>query len=232
MGTFNPSRIQALSLITAGNGAITADSITVGTLGISSGGTVSFTEVGGLQNNTIQNLGSVSVTTGDFDFQNRAGLNLTGTTAMSGRLSLEVAGQFNNQTGVESPLANVAGGSVIKSLSLVGGLPNTVSGLAGFSYRYDGVMPTSGNVMSFAWLKGMPPESVLAQYWKDPVSISLKMIHRSAPKTLCRTKTRRTVKFPKPVVILGFKKSRPSVQAPRCTPPKPRIHSSQKAQMG
>jgi hypothetical protein len=30
------------------------------------------------------------------------------------------------------------------------GLPNSVSGLAGFSYRYDGVIPTSGNVMSYA----------------------------------------------------------------------------------
>jgi hypothetical protein len=32
----------------------------------------------------------------------------------------------------------------------MGGLPNSVSGLAGFSYRYDGVIPTSGNVMSYA----------------------------------------------------------------------------------
>jgi hypothetical protein len=68
----------------------------------------------------------------------------------TGRLSLEVAGQFYNQTGQSQPLGGVAGGSVIKSLSLMGGLPNQVSGLAGFSYRYDGVMPTSGNVMSYA----------------------------------------------------------------------------------
>jgi hypothetical protein len=39
---------------------------------------------------------------------------------------------------------------VVKSLSLAGGLPNLISGLAGFSVRYDGVMPTSGNVMSYA----------------------------------------------------------------------------------
>jgi hypothetical protein len=69
---------------------------------------------------------------------------------MPGRLSLEVAGQFYNQTGQSQPLAGVAGGSVIKSLSLMGGLPNQVSGLAGFSYRYDGKMPNSGNVMSYA----------------------------------------------------------------------------------
>jgi len=150
VGTFNPSGVTGLNLITAGTGSITADSITVKTLAIASGGTVSFTELGGLQNNTIQNLGSVSVTTGDFDFQNRTGLNLTGSASMTGRLSLEVAGQFYNQTGAESPLAGVQLGSVIKSLSLMGGLPNSVSGLAGFSYRYDGVIPTSGNVMSYA----------------------------------------------------------------------------------
>jgi hypothetical protein len=32
----------------------------------------------------------------------------------------------------------------------MGGLPSSVSGLSGFSYRYDGVIPTSGNVMSYA----------------------------------------------------------------------------------
>jgi hypothetical protein len=32
----------------------------------------------------------------------------------------------------------------------MGGLPNQVSGLAGFTVRYDGVMPTSGNVTSYA----------------------------------------------------------------------------------
>jgi hypothetical protein len=90
------------------------------------------------------------VRSGGLTFQNQNGLNLTGSASMPDRLSLEVAGQFNNQTGVESPFANVAGGSVIKSLSLVGGLPNSVSSLAGFSYRYDGVMPTAGNVMTFA----------------------------------------------------------------------------------
>jgi hypothetical protein len=69
---------------------------------------------------------------------------------MPGRLNLEVAGQFYNQTGQSQPLAGVAGGSVIKSLSLMGGLPNLISGMAGFSYRYNGQMPTSGNVMSYA----------------------------------------------------------------------------------
>jgi hypothetical protein len=150
VGTFNPTGVGSLELITAGNGGVTADGIMVGTLSITSGGTVSFTEVGGLQNNTIQNLGAVTVAVGGFDFQNRANLNLTGRLTMPGRLSMEVAGQFYNNTGQATPLSGVAGGSVIKSLSLFGAQLNSTSGLQGFSSRYDAVMPTSGNVMSYA----------------------------------------------------------------------------------
>ena len=145
VGTFNPAGVTGLNLITAGTGNITADSITVGSLSLTSGGTLAFT-----QPNQVRNLGTLVVGSGGVTFQNQNGLNLTGSASMPGRLSLEVAGQFNNQTGVESPLANVAGGSVIKSLSLMGGLPNSISGLAGFTYRYDGVAPSSGNVMSYA----------------------------------------------------------------------------------
>jgi hypothetical protein len=145
VGTFDPAGVTGLNLITAGTGNITADSITVGSLGLSSGGTVAFT-----QPNQVRNLGTLVVGSGGLTFQNQIGLNLTGSASMPGRLSLEVAGQFYNQTGEERPLASVQLGSVIKSLSLMGGLPNSVSGLAGFSYRYDGVIPTSGNVMSYA----------------------------------------------------------------------------------
>ena len=145
VGTFNPAGISGLNLTTDGTGNITADSVTVGSLGLTSGGTVAFT-----QPNQVRNLGTLVVGSGGLNFQNQTGLNLTGAASMPGRLSLEVAGQFNNQTGVESPLAGVQLGSVIKSLSLMGGLPNSVSGLSGFSYRYDGVIPTSGNVMSYA----------------------------------------------------------------------------------
>ena len=145
VGTFNPAGISGLNLTTDGTGNITADSVTVGSLGLTSGGTVAFT-----QPNQVRNLGTLVVGSGGLNFKNQTGLNLTGAASMPGRLSLEVAGQFNNQTGVESPLAGVQLGSVIKSLSLMGGLPNSVSGLSGFSYRYDGVIPTSGNVMSYA----------------------------------------------------------------------------------
>jgi filamentous hemagglutinin family protein len=145
VGTFNPAGVTGLNLITAGTGNITADSITVGSLSLTSGGTVAFT-----QPNQVRNLGTSVIGSGGLTFQNQTGLNLTGAASMPGRLSLEVAGQFNNQTGAESPLAGVQLGSVIKSLSLMGGLPNSVSGLSGFSYRYDGVIPTSGNVMSYA----------------------------------------------------------------------------------
>ena len=145
VGAFNPAGVSALNLITTGTGNITADSVTIGSLSMNSGGTVAFT-----QPNQVRNLGTLVVGSGGLTFQNQNSLNLTGSASMTGRLSLEVAGQFYNQTGAESPLAGVQLGSVIKSLSLMGGLPNSVSGLAGFSYRYDGVIPTSGNVMSYA----------------------------------------------------------------------------------
>ena len=168
VGTFNPTGVAGLNLITAdtgnvtvgsirtgavsiqtaansGNGNLDSGAITAGSLSLNLRGSASFT-----QPNQVENLGALVVGSSGLTFQNQIGLNLTGAASMPGRLSLEVAGQFNNQTGAESPLAGVQLGSVIKSLSLMGGLPNSVSGLAGFSYRYDGVIPTSGNVMSYA----------------------------------------------------------------------------------
>jgi hypothetical protein len=143
---FNYGGIQNLSLTTLNSGNIIANmAVSVGTLSLSSAGTASFSAV-----NQIQNLGNVTVASGGLTLRNGRGLNLTGTVSMPQRFSLEVAGQFYNQTGQSQPLGAVAGGSVINSLSLMGGLPNQVSGLAGFSYRYDGQMPTSGNVMSYA----------------------------------------------------------------------------------
>jgi filamentous hemagglutinin family protein len=138
--------IGGITLATVGGGDINAfGAINLNTLQFNSSGAATFSAVNG-----IQNLGSMTVAVGGVTLQNARGLNLTGTATMPGRLSLEVAGQFYNQTGQSQPLGGVADGSVIKSLSLMGGLPNQVSGLAGFSYRYDGVMPTSGNVMSYA----------------------------------------------------------------------------------
>jgi filamentous hemagglutinin family protein len=143
---FNYGGIQNLSLTTLNSGNIIANGgVSVGTLSLSSSGSATFSAV-----NQIQNLGNVTVASGGLTFRNGRGLNLTGTVSMPQRFSLEVAGQFYNQTGQSQPLAGVAGGSVIKSLSLMGGLPNQVSGLAGFTVRYDGVMPTSGNVTSYA----------------------------------------------------------------------------------
>jgi filamentous hemagglutinin family protein len=138
--------IGSISLTTVGGGSINGSgAISMNTLQLNSSGGATFSAV-----NQIQNLGNVTVASGGLTFRNGRGLNLTGTVSMPQRFSLEVAGQFYNQTGQSQPLGGVAGGSVIKSLSLMGGLPNQVSGLAGFSYRYDGQMPTSGNVMSYA----------------------------------------------------------------------------------
>ncbi|NDC79907.1 MAG: hypothetical protein EB090_01345 [Verrucomicrobia bacterium] len=151
VGTFNAPTINGLNLVTEGTGNITAGSITVGTLGIDSGGTMTFARVGGLQNNRVQNLSNVRISVGGFSFQNRIGMNLVGTLTMPGRTEMEIAGQFYNRTGLKFPTAGVQQGSVIKSLSLFGGFPQ-VSGLAGFSYRYDGAMPATGNWMSYAVL--------------------------------------------------------------------------------
>jgi len=138
--------IGSISLTTVGGGDINGSgAISMNTLQLNSSGTATFSAV-----NQIKNLGNVSVASGGLTLRNGRGLNLTGTVSMPQRFSLEVAGQFYNQTGSATPLAAVQGGSVVKSLSLMGGLPNQVSGLAGFSYRYDGQMPTSGNVMSYA----------------------------------------------------------------------------------
>ena len=145
---FNFSGIQNLSLTTQSSGIILANgAVSTGTLSLSSAGTATFNAV-----NSISSLGSVSIGApgAGLTFQNNRGLSLSGAASMQGRLSLEVAGQFYNQTGSATPLAGVQGGSVVKSLSLAGGLPNLISGLAGFGVRYDGVMPTSGNVMSYA----------------------------------------------------------------------------------
>jgi len=138
--------IGGISLTTVGGGDINAlGAINLNTLQFNSSGAATFSAVNG-----IQNLGSITVAVGGITLQNARGLNLTGAATMLGRLSLEVAGQFYNQTGQSQPLGGVAGGSVIKSLSLMGGLPNQVSGLSGFTVRYDGVMPNSGNVTSYA----------------------------------------------------------------------------------
>ena len=143
--------IGGISLTTVGGGVGLGGDINalgvinLNTLQLNSSGGATFSGV-----NQIQNLGNVTVAVGGVTLQNSRGLSLTGTATMPGRLNLEVAGQFYNQTGQSQPLAGVAGGSVIKSLSLMGGLPNLISGMAGFSYRYDGQMPTLGNVMSYA----------------------------------------------------------------------------------
>jgi hypothetical protein len=139
--------IGNISLRTDGGGNIIGQgAISINTLQFDSSGSATFSAV-----NQIQNLGSVRVANGDLTLQNSRDLNLTGTVNMpAGRFSLEVAGQFYNQSGTATPLAGVQGGSVVKSLSLGGGLPNQISGLAGFTVRYDGVMPTTGNVMSYA----------------------------------------------------------------------------------
>ena len=148
---WNVLGIGNLALTTTGaqNITVTGVRFITGNLALVSGG-----DIVGIEDRVhrVAGLGPIQIgaLAGDFDFRNAQGMNLNGTVSIPGRLTLEVAGQFYNQTGSATPLAGVQGGSVVKSLSLAGGLPNLISGLAGFGVRYDGVMPTSGNVMSYA----------------------------------------------------------------------------------
>jgi hypothetical protein len=152
-GDWNVPSIGNLTLTTTGTGniVVTGARFITGNLSMVASGSGTITGAAS-QVHLVRGLGPIQIgaLAGNFSFQNGQNLNLNGTVTIPGRLSLEVAGQFYNQTGSATPLAGVQGGSVVKSLSLMGGLPNQVSGLAGFSYRYDGQMPTSGNVMSYA----------------------------------------------------------------------------------
>ena len=152
-GDWNVPSIGNLTLTTTGTGdiVVTGTRFITGNLSMVASGLGTITGAAS-QVHLVRGLGPIQIgaLAGNFIFQNGQNLNLNGTVTIPGQLSLEVAGQFYNQTGQSQPLGGVAGGSVIKSLSLMGGLPNLISGLAGFSYRYDGQMPTSGNVMSYA----------------------------------------------------------------------------------
>ena len=148
IGTFNFSGVRNLSLTTTGTGSISANgAITTQTLSMNSGGAATFDVP-----NRIQNLGQMRVTTGGLSLQNAQGMNLTGTVTVlnGGNANLTVAGQFYNLTGQESPFAGTTGRAVVRSLSLMGGLPNQVSALAGFTPSYNFTDPGTSRAMIYA----------------------------------------------------------------------------------
>ncbi|NCY21707.1 hypothetical protein EBX31_07105, partial [bacterium] len=149
---WNVPSIGNVALTTQGTGDIDVANVRfiTGNLALVAGG-----DIVGIEDRVhrVSGLGPIQIgaPAGDFDFQNGQGLNLNGTVSIPGRLTLEVAGQFYNQSGTGAPLAGVQGGSVVKSLSLGGGLPNQISGLAGFSVRRSGLCGLAADDVCSEW---------------------------------------------------------------------------------
>jgi fibronectin-binding autotransporter adhesin len=103
-----------------------------------------------LGRNKISNLGNVVTSAGDFSFLNVQGLNLAGSVSVAGTADLTVAGQFYNYSGQSQPFAGTSGRAVVRSLSMMGGLPNQISALAGFTPSYNFTDPGTSRAMIYA----------------------------------------------------------------------------------
>jgi len=103
-----------------------------------------------LGRNKISNLGNVVTSAGNFSFLNVQGLNLAGTVSVAGTADLTVAGQFYNSSGQALPFAGTTGRAVVRSLSMMGGLPNQISALAGFTPSYNFTDPGTSRAMIYA----------------------------------------------------------------------------------
>jgi hypothetical protein len=142
---FNFANIAYLNLTSTG-GAIVADgAITTGTLTISSAGSATLNAL-----NSISNLGSVTTLGGNFSFINGRQLNLAGSVSVVGNAAVTVAGQFYNTSGQAQPFAGTTGRAVVRSLSMMGGLPNQISALAGFTPSYNFTDPGTSRAMIYA----------------------------------------------------------------------------------
>jgi hypothetical protein len=145
LGTFSslpgiPSvTLDALGNIT-GNGVIGVNG-----LSILAGGSATFSAV-----NQVSTLGLVDVGGAGFTFRNDQGLSITAPITATGNVDLRVAGQFYNQSGSAQPFGGTTGSVTVRSLSLAGGLPNLISGLAGFSVGYNGQNPGGSRAMIYA----------------------------------------------------------------------------------
>jgi trimeric autotransporter adhesin len=103
-----------------------------------------------LGRNKISNLGNVVTSAGDFSFLNVQGLNLAGSVSVAGTADLTVAGQFYNYSGQSQPFAGTTGRAVVRSLSMMGGLPSQISALAGFTPSYNFTDPGTSRAMIYA----------------------------------------------------------------------------------
>jgi filamentous hemagglutinin family protein len=146
-GGFLVPTIGNLTLTTEAGNVAAAGAITTGTLTFSSAGTASFAS-----DNRIQSFGRALVTTGGLTFENTQGMNLTGPVATlgGGSVDLTVAGQFYNYSGLASPFGGVTGRAVVRSLSMMGGLPSQISALAGFVPSYNFTDPGTSRAMIYA----------------------------------------------------------------------------------
>jgi hypothetical protein len=142
---FNFANIAYLNLTSTGGAIVANGAITTGTLTISSAGSATLNAL-----NSISNLGNVTTLGGNFSFINGRQLNLAGVVSVAGTADLTVAGQFYNYSGQSLPFAGTTGRAVVRSLSMMGGLPNQISALAGFKNSYNFTDPGTSRAMIYA----------------------------------------------------------------------------------
>jgi hypothetical protein len=142
---FNFSNISILNLTSTGGSIVATGAISLSTLTLSSATSAALT--GG---NRITNLGSVRTGAGNFTFVNVQGLNLAGMVSVAGTADLTVAGQFYNTSSQALPFARTTGRAVVRSLSMMGGLPKKISALAGFKNSYNFTDPGTSRAMIYA----------------------------------------------------------------------------------
>jgi hypothetical protein len=136
--------IPSVELVAAGN--IDGNGVIgVNGLSLTAGGSANFSAV-----NQVANLGQITTGGGGFTFRNGQGLSITAPITVTGNVDLRVAGQFYNQSGSAQPFGGTTGSVTVRSLSLAGGLPNLISGLAGFSVGYNGQNPGGSRAMIYA----------------------------------------------------------------------------------
>jgi filamentous hemagglutinin family protein len=143
--TFNFANISALHLASTAGSIVATGAISLSTLSLSSATFASLTA-----SNQILNLGTATTSGGNFTFVNARGLNLAGTVSVVGTADLTVAGQFYNTSGQALPFARTTGRAVVRSLSMMGGLPKKISALAGFKNSYNFTDPGTSRAMIYA----------------------------------------------------------------------------------
>ncbi|NBQ55622.1 MAG: hypothetical protein EBU36_03055, partial [Verrucomicrobia bacterium] len=142
---FSFANITNLNLTSNIGSIVATGAISLSNLSLSSATSASLTA-----SNHILNLGTVRTGGGNFAFVNAQGLNLAGTVSVAGTADLTVAGQFYNYSGQALPFARTTGRAVVRSLSMMGGLPKQISALAGFKNSYNFTDPGTSRAMIYA----------------------------------------------------------------------------------